>query len=49
MNLRPGALGTRELLDFKYVICVYQAMWGKPLVWGMKISKMVNLPFIKDS
>ena len=49
MNIKPVALGLKELQDYRYVICVYQAMWGKPVAWGMKISKMVNLPFIKDS
>ena len=36
MNIKPVALGLKELVDYKYVICVYQAMWGKPVAWGMK-------------
>ena len=48
MNIKPRAMDHKDVQDYKYVICVYQAMWEKPVAWGMKISKMVNLPFIRD-
>ena len=49
MNMKPGALGSNELLDYVYVICVYQAMMDQPVAWGIKISQMVDLPRWQDN
>ena len=48
MNLKPEAADFQDLVDWKYVICVYQALLDKPVAWGMRISQLLNLPRLQD-
>ena len=48
MNLKKEAADFQELVDWKYVICVYQAMLDKPVAWGMRITHLLNLPRFQD-
>ena len=48
MELKPRAMSHRDVQDYKYAICVYQAMLEIPVAWGIKISQVLNLPLMKD-
>ena len=48
MHLKEEAANFHEVVDWIYVICVYQAMLDQPVAWGMRVTQLLELPHLQD-